>query len=104
MKRTSGQGKQHADGFGRSCKLKLLGGWCRGVPRRRSSGYLIRECGSVENGRVETRERRELIVKLRDEETRLNPKYFNGEHPMREQPKVEFRALRAKSPFENVYW
>jgi hypothetical protein len=26
MKRTSGQGKQHADGFGRSRKLKLLGG------------------------------------------------------------------------------
>jgi hypothetical protein len=26
MKRTSGQGKQRADGFGRSRKLKLLGG------------------------------------------------------------------------------
>jgi len=43
---------------------------------------------------VETLERREFIAKLRDEEPRLNPKYFNGEHPMREQPKVESRALR----------
>ena len=50
---------------------------------------------SVENGRVETLERRVLIAKLRDEEPRLNPKCFNGEHLMREQPKVEFRALRA---------
>ena len=44
---------------------------------------------------MKTVERRVFIAKLRDEEPCLNPECFNGEHLMREQPKVEFRALRA---------
>jgi hypothetical protein len=43
---------------------------------------------------VKTVERRVFIGKLRGEEPCLNPECFNGEHLMREQPKVEFRAFR----------
>jgi hypothetical protein len=49
MKRTSGHGKQHADGFGRSGKLKLPGG---GGVAFRGGASQVNSFASVEVSRM----------------------------------------------------